>query len=308
MTGPWTCCRGGTPLALIASLVLAAGCASEVELALEPDPAASGADGERGPFGVARASWWTQGRVSDGIRHEVSWPADADGVLDPTGAPYPAVVLVQGGLVKPERYRWLAVHLASRGYVVSAAKHSANLAILESDNASLALDDLIARAGDPAEVLAGAVDGEAAAAAIGHSLGGVVGSMRWVDDPRIDGVALLASYAAGSTDVEAMEGHPSILLTGSEDRVEPAVFVEEYARYPEPRWFGVGEGMNHYDWTDDATDGELDKDGASTRPLEETRRDGWRVLDSWFDAHLRDDAEAAARLAAGGFPGVEETP
>ena len=35
-------------------------------------------------------------------------------------------------------------------------------------------------------------------------VGGVVAAMGWVSDPRVEGVALFASYAAGSTDVEAM--------------------------------------------------------------------------------------------------------
>jgi hypothetical protein len=293
---------------MLSLLCHALGCAQapEVEIVLEPDPAASGADGTRGPYGVARAGYVTQARVSDRVRFEATWPATGDGALDLTAAPYPCVLSVQGGLVAPERYRWLAEHMASRGYVVLAPWHSLDLAILEPDNASYALDEALDRAALEGDPLFGALGEGEPVAITGHSLGGVVAAMGWVDDPRVGGVAVLASYASGGTDVEAMAGFPSLLLTGGEDRVAPEEFFPEWERFPEPRWGGVVEGMNHYDWTDDPTEGELSRDGAATRPAEESRADAWRVLDAWLDATLLDDDEAAGRLDAGGFEGVEE--
>jgi len=287
---------------------LTTGCAQSpvVELILDPDADATGQDGQRGPFGVARAEYRTQARVSDSVRFEATWPATDGGDLDLSAAPYPCVLSVQGGLVSAERYRWLAEHMASRGYVVLAPRHALKLAILEPDNASYALDEALERVGMTDDPLAGALEPDGPVAITGHSLGGVVAAMGWVADPRVDGVAILASYAAGSTDVESMTGSPVLLLTGAEDQVDPEEFFPEWERFEEPRWGGVIDGMNHYDWTDDATASELERDGASTRPLDDTRTDAWRVLDTWLDATLLDDPDASARLDAGGFPGVEE--
>jgi len=243
--------------------------------------------------------------VSDPVKFEATWPADANGALDPTAAPYPVVLSIQGGLVEPERYRWLAEHMATRGYVVLAPWHATDLAILEPDNGSYALDEALDRADDAGDPLFGALVEGGPVAAAGHSLGGVVGAMRWVGDDRVDAVAIFASYAAGGTDVESMAGAPSLLLTGSVDRVPPEDFFPEWERFPAPTWQGVIDGMNHYDWTDDATESELNKDGASTRPIEETRRDAWRVVDAWLDASLLGDEGAAGLLADGDFPGIE---
>jgi hypothetical protein len=103
-----------------------------------------------------------------------------------------------------------------------------------------------------------------------------------------------------------MEGLPSLLLTGAEDRKAPDEFFPEWERFPEPRWGGVIDGMNHYDWTDDPTEGELSRDGTATRPADESRADAWRVLDTWLDATLLDDDLAAERLDDDDFEGVEE--
>lgn len=293
-------------LPLLIGLLLA-GCASpgEVELALDPDPDATGLDGQRGPHGAARATYWTQGRVSDAIEFEATWPATASGELA-AGGPFPVVLSLHGGFVGPERYRWMAEHMATRGYVVLAPRHSLGLAIIESDNASYALDEVHDRNDDEGDPLFGAIEVGAPVACTGHSLGGTVSGMRWVADDRIEALGIWASYPPDETDVESMEGFPSLLLTGSEDRIDTSEFVERWERFPEPVWKGVVDGMNHYDWTDDASEADLAKDGASTRPLEETRPDAWRVIDAWLDAVLAGDPEAAARLEAGSFPGIEE--
>ena len=286
---------------------LTTGCDRPPELSLvrPPDPSATGDAGTWGPHGVARATYKTQARVSETVRFEATWPALADGTLDPSSAPYPVVLLVQGGLVESVRYRWLADHLASRGAVVLAPEYAFDLAILQSDNASYVLDEALDRARVPGDPLEGALAEGGPVVATGHSLGGVVASMTWVSDTRVDGVAVLASYAATGTDVEAMAGSPSLLLTGALDQVPPEEFFSEWSRFPEPVWGGVVAGMNHYDWTDDPTPEELEGDGVSTRPAEESRRDALRVLDTWLDAIWRDDTGAAEALAAGDFPGVE---
>jgi dienelactone hydrolase len=297
-------------LARIAALLVwlgMAGCSGPgvVELALEPDPTATGEDGERGPYGAARGTYWTQGRVSDAIEFEATWPATATTELA-AGAPFPVVLSLHGGFVGPERYRWMAEHMASRGYVVLAPVHTLGLAIIESDNASYALDEVEDRTDDVSDPLFGAIEVGAPVACTGHSLGGTVSAMRWVADERIEALGIWASYPPDETDIESMAGQPALLLTGSEDRIPPEQFVERWAPFPDPTWKGVVDGMNHYDWTDDASEADLAKDGASTRPLEETRPDAWRVIDAWLDAVLLGDGGAQARLDAGGFPGIEE--
>jgi predicted dienelactone hydrolase len=296
--------RRFTPLLL---WLLLAGCRgpAEVELVLAPDPTATGEDGQRGPHGAARATYWTQGRVSDAIRFEATWPATDTGELS-TGGPFPVVLSLHGGFVGPERYHWMADHMASRGYVVLAPKHTLGLAIIESDNASYTLDEVEDRNDDGDDPLFGAIEIDGPVACTGHSLGGTVSSMRWVADDRIGALGVFASYPPDGTDVESMAGAPSLLLTGSEDRIPTENFIERWERFPEPTWKGVVEGMNHYDWTDDASDADLAKDGVSTRPLDETRLDAWRVIDAWLDATLLDHEPAQARLDAGAFPGIDE--
>ena len=286
--------------------LLLAGCASpgEVELMLDPDPSATGEDGQRGPHGAARATYRTQGRVSDAIEFEATWPATDTGEL--AGGPFPVVLSIHGGFVGPERYRWLAEHMATRGYVVLAPEHTLGLAIVESDNASYALDEIEERNDEPNDPLFGAIVVGEPVACTGHSLGGTVSAMRWVADDRIGALGIWASYPPDDTDVESMAGAPALLLTGSEDRIPTQEFLDRWERFPEPTWKGVVEGMNHYDWTDDASDADLAKDGTSLRPLEETRPDAWRVIDSWLDATLLGDAEALDRLDTEDFPGIEE--
>lgn len=277
---------------------------------LAPDPGRDGLDGRLGPYGVAHATFRAPARVSEVVPYDVSWPALADGTLDPSGAPYPVAAFVPGGLVDPPRYRWIATHLASRGYVVLQPYSVLELAIFESDNASLALEDARWRAERPGGVLSGGLS-PAPAYAMGHSLGGVVAAFRWTADPdAFEGLAVLASWAAAGTPIEEQGGRPSLVLIGSEDRSGAATATawEEHQRFPDPTWFGIIDGMNHYDWLDLPRDGSLLADGVSLRPPEETRIDALRVMDAWLDANMRDDPVAAARLAARDFPHISEAP
>ncbi len=289
---------------LLLLAVALSGCQAAV-VDLMPDPARTGLDGTAGPYGVAHQAFRAQARVTDVVRYEVSWPATADGAYDDRAGRCPVVMFVHGGFVPPDAYRWLATHVASRGYCVASPEHALQLAIMESDNASVVLDDLQERPRGPLEN--GVGDD---AVVMGHSLGGAVATFRWVADERFDGLALLASWPADSSDVESMKGRPSLSLIGSEDKSGEATQTayEVYQRFAEPAWFGVVDGMNHYDWADGASDADLASDGVPTRPQADTRRDVLRVLDTWLDAWLRDDAEAKAALEARGFPGVAEAP
>lgn len=293
---------------LLPFLLLACAGPSEVVVDLQPDPDRTGLDGADGPHGVAHTTFSVQARVTDVVDYEVAWPALASGAFDEEAGPCEVVGFIHGGLVAADRYRWLVTHLASRGYCVLSADHDLDLAIFESDNTSRALDDALARSETGRGPLAGALGNRAAV--MGHSLGGVVATFRWVADPRFEGVGILASWAAEGTPVAAQAGRPSLSLIGSEDRAGEATqeAFEQYARFEEPRFFGVVEGMNHYDWADGASDDNLLSDGVPTRPREETRRDAQRVLDTWLDAWLRDDAEALDALEAHAFPNFSATP
>lgn len=95
-------------------------------------------------------------------------------------------------------------------------------------------------------------------------------------------------------------------LGGTEDlRSIPADVEAGWERFAAPRYLGLVEGMNHYDWTDGATARELEGDGVPTRPQAQTRQDALRVLDTFADAVLGADEAAWSALESGTFPGVE---
>jgi dienelactone hydrolase len=213
---------------------------------------------------------------------------------EPLADDAPVVLFIHGGLVPADRYRWIGIHLASRGYAVAAPTHSLDLAIFESGNALAVLDDIERRRP------------RVPTAAAGHSLGGVIADWAFQDDPRVGAAALFASFPAGSGPVP--QPGPVLSLSGTTDE---SAFPDEVQagaeRYPEARLHFV-EGLNHYGWTDGATEGELSGDGPLERPLDELREDALRVFDAWLDASLRDDPEARARLDLP-FPGVvQEAP
>lgn len=259
--------------------------------------------GEDGPYGAAWVQTRAQARVSETVSVEVTFPADADGQPDPAALPAPAVVLVQGGLVEAERYRWLAAHTAAQGYVVIAPDHPNDLAFFAAQNGRAALE-AVERGGG---VLDGLVTPGGPAATMGHSLGGVVASILWAQDDRFDGLITLASYPADGTDVESRDT-PHLALTGALDASALVEQVEAgWERFAGPRWLGVVEGMGHYGWTDGdspedlAGGGDLDEGAIDDA---EARAAAMPPLDAYLELVLRGDASAADTLDAGAFEGV----
>jgi pimeloyl-ACP methyl ester carboxylesterase len=141
---------------------------------------------------------------------------------------------------------------------------------------------------------------------MGHSLGGVVAAMLYAEHEDIDALGMFASFPAAGT-VTDRDGEVLSLIGSADGSASIPNAYEGFGRYPAPGFFGVIDGMNHYDWTDAATARELRRDGPSTRPLDDTRRDALRVIDAFLDAALRGDPDARARLDAG-FDHVAETP
>lgn len=258
---------------------------------LAPDPSADGQDGARGPYGAAVQEERVAARVSGAVRVDVVYPSDAEGEPATEAAPTPVLVMEQGGLVRTDRYWWLAAHLASRGYVTVLPSHFANLALFEVGNGIAALDALPMEAG--------------AIAVGGHSLGGVVAVKEWLQDDTFTALVLMGSFPAQGDDVQARAGSPVLSMVGTDDgSAAPADVLAGLERFAEPSWYAEVEGLNHYGWTDDATAGELEKDGTAARPVNEARQDALRLLDTWLDATLRGDPAATAAIEAGDFPGV----
>ena len=82
-----------------------------------------------------------------------------------------------------------------------------------------------------------------------------------------------------------------------------AEVLEGAARFPGPTWVGAVDGLNHYGFTDDASEADLASDGVAGRPVAEARPDALAVIDAFLDHTLvRQDPEPFD----GVFANVEE--
>lgn len=263
-------------------LVLACGPLSQPVPLVEPGGSASPAPGEAGPYGAARVRARAQARVTDAIDLDIVYPSDTTGLPDVSDTP--VVVFVHGGLVPAERYHWLPVHLATRGWTTVLPHADLQLAITEPGNGSLALDRLhqLAEAGGPLDGLVGT---RQPVVAMGHSLGGVMAAGQWATDEDVDALVWLASFSADFQPMEQGTG-PVLALTGTTDVFEWETLEAQLDRVSGPTLDARIDGMNHYAWTDDATERELASDGPQTRPVAETRADALQILDRWLDVEL----------------------
>jgi hypothetical protein len=276
-------------IALLVTVALA-GCAPDPQLVevLAAAPDSSGALGERGPYGAA----WVRRQLSASGGRRVSADVFVPVDVEDSG-PFPPVVFLQGGLVPLPRYAWLGEHFASRGFVVVSPEHPFDLAILAGENGRVALDGLRDASADPRDALAGLV-ADAPALAIGHSLGGVLAADLWLtsDSSEVRHLALLASEPNPDSDVEAREDGQVVSVTGSRDeRLTPAEARAGALRFAAPFVVASVEGMNHFQFTDDPTDGELETDGVATRDAVDSRRLALFLVDA-LAADLSEPAAA----------------
>lgn len=247
-------------------LALAACGPLELEPVLDADPRFVDAPGARGPFGVAVG--------------ELDAPAAAR-VFVPVGEPAhprPIAMVFQGGLVDVERYDWLGQHLASKGYVTALPRHVGDLAFFQPGAWRRVHDELQRRADEDAGALAGFLD-DRPGVALGHSLGGVVAAKAWLGDPeRLRTLVLLASQPDPADDAAARTDGRVLSITGELDlRITPDEVATSAAALAAPTTIAVVDGMNHFQWTEHATAGELATDGEA-RTTDESARSRALVL------------------------------
>jgi dienelactone hydrolase len=204
---------------------------------------------------------------------DVFTPKDAAG-------PLPAVVVVQGGLVPIERYRWLGAQLAQRGAIVAMPTHPFDLPIFAIDHATRALFGLRGASNDETDRLAGLVG--TPAIVCGHSLGGVVAAKAWRSSVAFQSLALFASYPEESDDFAGRGGRVLSMVGGADQKATLDDVVKGAAAFDAAQVVVV-DGMTHYQWTDDATDDEIASDSEPTLSDEAVRAPVETLLGALLD-------------------------
>jgi hypothetical protein len=259
--------------------------ASEESTPLLYDAERSGLAGQDGPWGVQLRSVLYGDPPTD-----VYGPITEAGELANVGLATVTIVLLQGGGVVPERYDWLAIHLASRGATVLVPHHGLDLASVDPTAGERAL---------AAAINAGDVEQGSPVGVAGHSLGGVMAAEHWVGDETVNGLALLASYPADDTPVEDRKEGSVISIVGTSDgKVTVNQAEEGAARFNVENALVKVEGLTHYDWTDAPYQSEVDADGSSPQSRTDVRRIALYALDGWVDSCVTSTVGTWARFRA----------
>jgi pimeloyl-ACP methyl ester carboxylesterase len=253
---------------------------------------------------VAEAIFEVRGRHTDVIPVRVVFPSDTEGRPRPAaeGTGAPALVFVQGGLVAPGQYLWLAEELAARGFVVALPSHAFELALSSVDNGHFTRELLVEPPRD--SLLEGLVDARRIGVA-GHSLGGVVATKLALDG-GFGALALLASFPDPADDSRLPSlGVPSLALAGEEDCQAPLeVIREEASHLPRPSLLVSLQGVSHYQFTaEDRKDAE--RGCPPHTGLEEAHTRIAEVLHRFLRAALETGGTGAEDIRA--VPGVEVT-
>jgi hypothetical protein len=162
---------------------------------------------------------------------------NADGwiVLKPEGTPIAGFVFYPGGLVDPAAYAPLMKHVSDGGVLVVIVPMPLDLAVFGVGRA----DKVVTAYPDVTHWAIG-----------GHSLGGAMACEYVSNNPRVfDGLILLASYPADSTDLSEID-LPTILIYGTEDGVSGEVFEASKSRLPDDTTLVEISGGNHAQFGD----------------------------------------------------------
>lgn len=145
--------------------------------------------------------------------------------------PVTGFILYPGGRVDPRSYAPLAHELALMGHLVVIVPMRLNLAVLSPNRADAVIEG-------NADIGAWVIGG--------HSLGGTMAAQYAEQHPdTIKGLALLASYPAGGTDLSG-SSIPVVSVYGTRDGVlSEASFKDATARLPESTEYRPIEGGNH---------------------------------------------------------------
>lgn len=148
---------------------------------------------------------------------------DFDQISYLVAQPKKNIVIVPGGKVKPDSYRYLAVRLALEGFDVTIVKTVFDLAILTPNYGARFLRD------DLENVV------------IGHSLGGTVGSLFSAADERVGEIVFLASYPIADVTQKR-----ALIITGEFDSVlDQSSLLESVDFLPDHSVYYEIAGGNH---------------------------------------------------------------
>src|SRR4051794_1910579 len=221
-----------------------------------------------------------------------STAAETNAAPDTRGGPYPLIVFAHGFGATARSYQPLLEYLASRGYVVAAPTFPltsgdsscgpiAGDFVNQPDDQSFVIDSVLHQSAAKSGPLAGLVDRTAIGAA-GHSNGavttwGLVGNTA-VRDRRIDAAVILAGtlekFPNGRFDLA--HAPPVLLVHGSNDSLIPYdLGVAAFNQARGPKGLLTIAGGSH---------------GSASGPL------AYTAAGDFFDAYLRGDAAAKARL------------
>lgn len=281
-----------------ASVAVASGCAAPPALLVAADADRAGQPGDEGPHGALQLSRTLRVRGDRPLDVDIVAPTDDDRTV--AAGPFPPVLLVQGGAVSVERYHWLAAHLASRGFVVVAPHHVADLAFFSQGDGLDALAALRRVAG------ASSSDAELAdrvaavpALAIGHSLGGVVATNAFADaadDADVTHLVLLAAVPNPGVDVGRADGRVLSVAGALDGLITVDEVVAGAAEFRAPTTVAVVDDLTHFQLTDTPTDDNLAREGTrSPLTADEVRPRALFLVDAML-LDLQGDAFGARLL------------
>ncbi len=265
----------GVALAAVAAL---AGCAPDITGLVEPDVARGGALGKDGPRGAVLVQRDLRVRGDRVVAVDIIAASRDGDTIDTDLTP---VLLVQGGSVPVERYRWLATHLATRGAVVVMPRFLSDLAFFDQADAADGLAAARSASDLDGDVLAGVLN-DRAALAVGHSLGGVVAASAFDYDHGIGALALLASYADPGSPPTRTDGQVLMLRGENDGLVERSQIVDGAAAFKAPVVAADVVGLTHFQMTDEATDAEIQREGTTGDDLAIVRPRLLFLLDALF--------------------------